>query len=164
MLELEALINLSRRETRMSQNKFQSIIMQYCRSAGQKNSADLILDGHPLSVDGVIFSLDYNPSETPDHFTVYCDMGAVSGIETVKVQGALLRMNTVFYMTHGLCLTVSPTKKEHVICSLNFPLDDLSAKTFGSTLEALAKFSHEWKHQWPENFARFSVTPTVAAT
>ena len=141
--------------SRMSQNKFQSLLMQYGRSVGMGQTADLLLKGHPIDVDGVIFSLDYRPSETPDHVTVYCDLGVVSNMDTVEVQGALLRMNVTFYMTQGLCLTISPVKKDHAIFSCNLVLADLTAKTFRSALESMAKISADWRRQWPAILAKW---------
>lgn len=147
----------------MSQNKFQSLLMQYGRSVGMGQSADLILEGHPIEVDGVIFSLDYRPLETPSYFTVYCDLGVLSNIDTVEVQRALLRMNMTLYMTQGLCLTVSPVKKGHAIFSFNLVLADVTAKTFCATLESMAKFSIAWRRQWPVNLKRFSTQEAVRA-
>lgn len=135
--------------------KFHSLIVQYCKLAGIDRPA-LLVEGHPFNVDGVTFSLCYNATNGTDYFSVYCDFGKVLNSQTAFVQAALLKMNTMMYMTHGMCLTLSPTQKDHAVCTFRLGLAGMSGSDFLATLEAVASMAEQWRTQLPAHLKTFS--------
>lgn len=122
----------------MSQETFKTLITDYCELVGIKNPK-LILDGHPVRVGGVLFSI-FHEATNPDYALIYCDLGTIADLYRSKVERMVLEANSTLYMMNGCCLTKSD--KGHIVLATHVPLENLSAQQFCDFLESQKKSIH----------------------
>ncbi len=127
----------------MSLEKFRSLIIQYCELV-EIEQPSLILEGCPLIVDDVVFSVLYDEEKAPDYISVYCDFGELPKPLEQGIDRMILTANSLLYMTQGSCLARSP-KNGHVVLAINVDLEDLSAQSFRGMLEDIKQTVQQCK-------------------
>jgi hypothetical protein len=127
--------------------KFTHLIAEYAELTGITQHA-LILDGAPIEVDGVFFSVLWDEKNKPGYFSLYCDLGELpDDARKSSVIRRLLEFNAGAYMLHGICIMRSPDN-QHAVCGANFSLERTSARSFADSLEALAQFAREYRTEF----------------
>ena len=102
-----------------------------------------VIEGRPLRVNDVLFSLVFDPKKDPDCVFIYGDLGVISEQQRVEQESALLAANMDFYADYGACVAISPTNGHAILC-LNAPLDTLTPQGLHDRLKSAAMVAKAW--------------------
>lgn len=131
--------------------KYDALIHAFCVLCGIEGTAESIINGGPLAVNNVAFSISHNAEISPHAVLVYCDFGAVEEGREAEAYRALLEANMVMYSANGPMYTVSPLTGR-VVFANNYPLEALDARSLRNALARLAAASQAWsKSQFLQN-------------
>ncbi len=130
----------------MSQDKYCRLILSYGALTGLEKPGRVI-DGSPICVNKIPFSLIYDHKTDSDNLFIYGDLGALSESDKREFQRVLLSANLSFYADYGACLALSPTS-EHATFCLSIPLDALTPEGLHERLRAAACVAQAWREQF----------------
>jgi hypothetical protein len=126
----------------MKQN-FEKLIQDFCKLCDIADHR-AVLNGAPVAVDEVNFSITYNEIAAPDRVCVFGDFGAVPAGQKLKVYQALLESNLYSYENDTAVFTLSP-ESGHVICASRFLLQPLSAEELRGVVTLMSQKAKEWR-------------------
>lgn len=134
----------------MSKQHYQELIHALCALC-EVQGAQGIVEGGPLAVNDVVFSLAYNEEVDANALLVYCDFGAVEAGREAEAYRALLETNLLMYAANGPMYTLSPATGR-VVFTNHYPLAGMEPKTLRSILAHLAAKAMDWrKDQFLDN-------------
>lgn len=124
-------------------NQFYSLMQGYAKLVGLEEIGRVI-DGHPIKVNGVLFSLVFDPQKDSTALFVYGDLGVLSTQHRLEDESALLAANTVFYPDLGACVAISPVNGHAILC-LNLTLEELTPEALRQHLFSAAAAVKTWR-------------------
>ncbi|ALU89651.1 hypothetical protein Hrubri_2466 [Herbaspirillum rubrisubalbicans M1] len=127
----------------MSKQHYEQLIQQLCNLC-QIKGAQGILEGGPVAVNDVVFSLAHHEQLSPDTLLVYCDFGAVEVGREAQAYRALLETNLLMYAGNGPMYTLSPATGRIVFAN-RYRLSGMDAVTLRSILAHLAAKAMDWR-------------------
>ena len=127
----------------MSRQHYEELIKQLCELT-KIDEAQSIIDGGPLAVNEVIFSL-HNPVQINQGvLLIYCDFGEVAAGREAEAYRALLETNMLMFAASGPMYTISPLTGR-VIFANHYAVTDFDARSLRNTLAHLAGKAKEWR-------------------
>lgn len=157
----------------MSKQHYQELIHGLCALC-EIQGAQGILEGGPLAVNDVVFSLAYNEEIDANALLVYCDFGAVEAGREADGYRALLETNMLMYAANGPMYALSPATGRIVFAN-HYPLKGMEPTMLRTILAHLAAKAMDWRkdqfldnpplqrnnkptsrmqHQWATNFLK----------
>ncbi|MBP1313275.1 CesT family type III secretion system chaperone [Herbaspirillum huttiense F1] len=127
----------------MSRQHYEQLIHQLCNLC-QIKGAQGILEGGPVAVNDVVFSLAHHEQLSPDTLLVYCDFGAVEAGREAQAYRALLETNLLMYAGNGPIYTLSPATGR-VVFANRYRLGGMDAAMLRSILAHLAAKAMDWR-------------------
>ncbi|MDB5765074.1 MAG: hypothetical protein JWQ21_4069 [Herminiimonas sp.] len=127
----------------MTRKYFEKLIEEFC-ALGEVEGASGIVQGGPVAVNGVVFSLIYNEAVQKDVMFVYCDFGAAAIGREAEVYRALLETNLLLYPVNGPMYTVSP-ETGRVVFVNRYWLEHLNPQGLGNILAHLSDKAKNWR-------------------
>jgi hypothetical protein len=127
----------------MSKQQYEQLIHQLCNLC-QIKGAQGILEGGPVAVNDVVFSLAHHEQVSPDTLLVYCDFGAVEAGREAQAYRALLETNLLMYAGNGPIYTLSPATGR-VVFANRYRLGGMDAVMLRSILAHLAAKAMDWR-------------------
>lgn len=134
----------------MSKQHYEELIHALCALC-EVQGAQGILEGGPLALNDVVFSLAYNEKIDANALLVYCDFGAVEAGREAEAYRALLETNLLMYAANGPMYTLSPATGR-VVFANHYPLAGMEPKMLRTILAHLAAKAMDWrKDQFLDN-------------
>jgi hypothetical protein len=124
-------------------NQFYLLMQGYARLVGL-NDVGRVIDGHPIKVNDVLFSLVFDPKKDPTVLFIYGDLGVFSVSHRQEEEGVLLASNMMFYPDFGACVSVSPVNDQAILC-LKAALADLTPELLHQRLLSAVDLVKEWR-------------------
>lgn len=127
----------------MSKQHYEELIHGLCALC-EIQGAQGILEGGPLAVNDVVFSLSCNEEVAANTLLVYCDFGAVEAGREAEAYRALLETNMLMYAANGPMYTLSPATGR-VVFANHYPLAGMEPKMLRTILAHLAAKAMDWR-------------------
>lgn len=124
-------------------NQFYSLMQGYAKLCGLQE-VGRVIDGHPIQVNGVLFSLVFDPKKDENTLFVYGDLGVLSGTQREADERALLATNASLYPDLGACVAISPVN-DHAILCLTLALPTLTPERLNAQLLSAAEAVKAWR-------------------
>lgn len=128
----------------MSVKQFAALLGQYCQHHGI-GSADKILAGAPLIIDGTAVVLRQDVSIAPSLAYAYCDLGLPTPGDEKELMRKLLLANLDIHFASGQSLMISPSTG-HILLARDFDLRDTTVDMLSDMLVILVATASDWQH------------------
>jgi hypothetical protein len=129
----------------MSKERFAALVSDYCSQVGLDGAAQ-ILQGAPVSVDGVLFALTHDDNVHPNLAYAYGDLGPVPEDQRQEICRTLLALNMILHPATGQAMMISPATGR-ILLGRHFCLDKLTADELGQALSAMSKAALTWREK-----------------
>jgi hypothetical protein len=144
----------------MSRDRYIDAIRALCKLLGLQDP-NSIVEGAPLAVGDVMFSLLYGAQANPNAIIGYCDFGEIPPGKEAQVYQSLLSNNFVMYDGKGPCFAISPGTGR-VILAMHYDLGKLAPESLLDSLTKVATCAREWRtHQFLTPRATFPGAATA---
>jgi hypothetical protein len=127
----------------MSRDRYINAIRALCKLL-ELQDPNSIVEGAPLEVGGVMFSLLYGAQANPDAIIGYCDFGEIPRGKEAQVYQSLLSNNFVMYDGKGPCFAISPDTGR-VLLAMHYDLGKLAPEALLDSLAKVATCAREWR-------------------
>jgi hypothetical protein len=127
----------------MSRQHYEKLIQELCQ-LGNIEDAPGIINGAPMLVNDVVFSLNNSVEIDARVLLVYCDFGPVEKGREAEGYRTLLETNLLMFAANGPMYTISPTTG-HVVFAHHYPVEQLDAKSLRNILAHLAAKAKDWR-------------------
>ena len=128
--------------------KFHAFLRDFYRDAGCKPpEEDSDVDSataFDVQVDGVDFSVGYDPAAGESCLFAWCWLGEVPRDEEAAVLRRLLERNVALGRDHGAAFCIDADTRQ-VVCYLRSTLSVIDAQGFHEELAHLAQLTREWR-------------------
>ena len=123
--------------------EFARLIEGFCEHCGL-DEPERILQGGPVSVDDIVFSLIYSEQVDPDLLFLYTDYGEVPHGREAEVYRALLEMDLHLYTGRGPALTLS-SESGRVVRADHCRLAEIKPQTLYAVMVKVAAEAKSWR-------------------
>ncbi|MCA1325609.1 CesT family type III secretion system chaperone [Herbaspirillum sp. alder98] len=127
----------------MSKQLYEAVIRELCALSGIKD-AQSIVNGGPVAVSEVVFSLHPGTDANEGDLLVYCDFGEIFKGREAEVSRTLLEANLLMYAANGPMYAISPASGR-VVSQQRYTLAGMQAEGLRDTLALLAATAKEWR-------------------
>ncbi|WP_034302077.1 CesT family type III secretion system chaperone [Herbaspirillum sp. RV1423] len=127
----------------MSKQLYEKLIHDLCEISQNKNPKSII-DGGPVSVNDVVFSIHPGTEMNEGTLLVYCDFGEIFKGREAEVSRMLLEANLLMYAANGPMYAISPLSGR-VIYQHRYAIDALTGKSLRDALVFVAAKAKEWR-------------------
>ncbi len=127
----------------MSIQLYERVIRDLCKLSNIQDSKSII-NGGPVAVSGVVFSLHPGTGPNEGDLLLYCDFGEMSKGHEAEVSRSLLETNLLMYAANGPMYAVSP-QSGRVIRQQRYALANMKVEALRDTLALLAATANEWR-------------------
>ncbi|WP_136417434.1 CesT family type III secretion system chaperone [Herbaspirillum sp. ST 5-3] len=129
----------------MSNLQYTKLIEDFCADCGMDPA--LLMDGGPIGIDGVNFSLVFNESVDPDLLFIYCVFGEIEAGKGLEVYRNLLKTNMYLYDGAGPVFTLC-SLTGRVILARHCRLDQLGVKELSEILTTDTTQAKTWQAEY----------------
>ncbi|MEJ2044534.1 MAG: CesT family type III secretion system chaperone [Reinekea sp.] len=137
----------------MSQSKFVELIQELCLTMDIAQ-ADQVLDGSPVCINNVSFSVIHDPIQSQERLYLYGSLGIDALKDNPEAQRALLGINQDLFLEYGMCLAITPTDNKLIICH-GLSMESLTAKDIIEQMKYAASIADSCKELFTETPASF---------
>lgn len=127
----------------MSRHRYLNLIEKFCELSQLGNPA-AIMQGGPIEVNDIKFSLIHREKIDPDLMFIYCDFGAPPLGRDSDVYRVLLKQNLFFYKGSGPVFAISPDT-ERVLLAQYEQLDEITPDGLLHRLSQLSIQAQLWR-------------------
>jgi len=127
----------------MSKPLYEKLIRSLCEISGIKDPSSIV-DGGPVAVNDVIFSLHPGVEMNEGALLVYCDFGEIYKGREEEVSRILLETNLLMYAANGPIYAISPLSGR-VIYQHRYAIGSLTGKILKEELTFLATKAKQWR-------------------
>lgn len=127
----------------MNRGLFEQLVRDFCRLCGMEEP-ERILQGGPIAVDDVVFSLVYSDAVNPDLCFIYCDFGELPAGKEAPAMKALLEANLYLHTGSGPVFAVS-ADSGRVVAADHRRVVDVKAADLRGALVKLSEQAKLWR-------------------
>ncbi|HEX6705246.1 MAG TPA: CesT family type III secretion system chaperone [Albitalea sp.] len=127
----------------MNRGLFEQLVKDFCTLCNMEEP-ERILQGGPIAVDDIVFSLIYSETVNPDLIFIYGDFGDLPTGKEQAALRALLEANLYLYTGNGPVFAMS-TDTGRVVSAQHQRLVDIKAADLRSALVKLADQAKLWR-------------------
>ncbi len=127
----------------MSKHRYVNLIGKFCELSQLSNPA-AIMQGGPIEVNGIKFSLIYSEKTDPNLMFIYCDFGAPPLGRDSDVYRVLLKQNLFLYKGNGPVFAISPDT-ERVLLAQYERMDEITPDALLHRLSQLSIQAQSWR-------------------
>lgn len=127
----------------MSRHRYTNLIEEFCKLSRLAGPA-AIMQGGPVEVNGINFSLIHSDKINPDLMFIYCDFGDPPAGRDSEVYRLLLKQNLLFYKGKGPVFTISPDT-ERILLAQHESLNDITPDALLHRLTQLSRQAQSWR-------------------
>jgi hypothetical protein len=126
----------------MSRTRFIDLANEFC-ALNNVAQPKLLVECHPIEVEGVDFFLQYDEQFSPEHLVVYCDFGLPPAERLLDAYRALLETNMIVYGAGSPAFMLGPDKR--VLFGYHCRLMELKAPQLLDIFVNLAAQARDWR-------------------
>lgn len=127
----------------MSRHRYVNLIEKFCKLSRLSNPA-AIMQGGPIEVDGIKFSLIYSEKIDPDLMFIYCDFGDPPVGRASDVYRALLKQNLFLYKGSGPVFAMAPDTGRVLLAKYE-RMDEITPDALLYRLSQLSTQAQSWR-------------------
>lgn len=127
----------------MTHSKFAKLIEGFCAASGL-DEPEKIVQGGPVEVGDVLFSLVHNETANPDLVYIYCDFGLVPQGREAEIYRTLLETNTFLYSGSGPTFAISPDTRRVILVD-HQRLDAITPKGLREHMIKMQEHAMSWR-------------------
>ncbi len=126
----------------MSRSHFIDLVNEFCALA-DVDQPILLVQGHPLEVDGVDFFVQYDEHSAPEQLALYCAFGPPAPERLLDAYQALLEANMILSGTGTAAFMLGPDQQ--VLFNYQCRLLELKAAELLGIFRTLAEQARAWR-------------------
>jgi hypothetical protein len=147
----------------MNRGLFAQLVKDFCTLCGMEEP-ERILQGGPIAVDDIVFSLVYSESVNPDLVFIYCDFGELPRGRETEAGKALLEANLYLHTGGGPVFAIS-VETGRVVSADHRRLVDTKAEALRALLVKSADQAKQWRqHHFLNNNTSANASKPAAAS
>jgi hypothetical protein len=127
----------------MNRGLFEQLVRDFCKLCGMEEP-ERILQGGPIAVDDIVFSLVYSETVNAERCFIYCDFGELPKGQEAPAMRALLEANLYLHTGSGPVFAMS-NDTGRVVAADHRRLSELKAADLRSALVKLADQAKLWR-------------------
>lgn len=124
-------------------NEFDLFVRDFCELVGLPD-AQAAINGGPISVNGVVFSVIFDDRAGPDRLFMYGDFGPLPSDKRAQALEELMKHNFLHFTGRGPCFSFSPITG-HVVYIETFSLDRDTPEALADAMAAVSAMATEWR-------------------
>jgi hypothetical protein len=128
----------------LNKERYIRLIEDFCRLS-QLNDPLRIIDGGPVEVGDVSFSLLYSEKINPMVLLVYCEFGVPPAAREADAYRVLLQRNLTRYDGNGGPVFSLSGRTGRVLCANRLPLEHATAEQLNTLLSDMADQAQQWR-------------------
>ena len=127
----------------MNRHRYANLIEEFCKLSRLSDPAT-IMQGGPIEVNGIKFSMIYSEKINPDLMFIYCDFGDPPMGRDSDVYRVLLKQNLFFYKGSGPVFAISPDTGRILLAQYE-RLDEMTSNALLHRLSQLSIQAQSWR-------------------